>query len=88
MQTVSRWGTRSVGIAVKILAVVGLLAIAAATIAGAGIHAIQVYSIHVQELRRAAERAIAGEPGQWPDQRRRDGFAWYLHVARDRKSVV
>ena len=61
MQTVSRGGSRSVGIAVKILAVVGLLAIAAATIAGAGIHAIQVYSIHVEELRRAAERAIAGE---------------------------
>jgi methyl-accepting chemotaxis protein len=60
MKTIFR-GTRSVGIAAKILAVVGLLAIAAAAIAGAGIHAIQVYSFHVEELRRAAERAIAGE---------------------------
>ena len=50
-----------IGIAPKILAVVGLLATAAAVIAGAGIHAIDVYSTHVDDLRSAAERALAGE---------------------------
>ena len=59
----SRWprSVRDIGIASKILAVVGLLALSAIGIAGAGVHAIRVYSQHVDELRLAAERAIAGE---------------------------
>ncbi len=58
-----RWprSIRDIRIAPKILAVVGLLALSAIAIAAAGVHAIGVYSKHVDELRLTAERAIAGE---------------------------
>jgi methyl-accepting chemotaxis protein len=52
---------RDVSIAANILSVVGLLSLTAALTAWAGIHAIQVYSMRVADMQRAAERAVIGE---------------------------
>jgi methyl-accepting chemotaxis protein len=52
---------RNVSIGIKLFAIMGLLALTAAAVGWAGIHASHVYRIKVDEMRRASERAIIAE---------------------------
>jgi hypothetical protein len=56
-----KWWLPKAGIAVKLGAAVGLLAVTAAAVAWCGLYAISVYNAKVSAMQRASDRAIIGE---------------------------